>query len=216
MRSKEEAHDYRYFPDPDLLPLVLDPAQIALIRSDMPELPDAKKARFIADFKLTPYDAGVLVAERVTADFFEVVAAGRDAKIAANWVMGELFGVLNRQGVNIEHSPVTAQGLGQLVDLITDGTLSNKLAKDVFAAMVETGKDAATMVEERGLRQVTDTGAIETSIDAVMSANADKVLEYRSGKDKLFGFFVGQVMKATQGKANPGLLNDLLREKLTG
>ncbi len=216
MRSKEQAHDYRYFPDPDLLPLVLDPKMVEDLKRNLPELPDKKKARFIADYKLSPYDAGVLVDERITAEFFETVAKGRDPKIAANWVTGELFGTLNREGLGIEQSPVSAQALGELLDLMGDGTLSGKLAKDVFAAMVKTGKAPAEIVEEQGLRQVTDTGAIESSIDAVMAANADKVAEYRSGKDKLFGFFVGQVMKATQGKANPGVVNDILRKKLAG
>jgi aspartyl-tRNA(Asn)/glutamyl-tRNA(Gln) amidotransferase subunit B len=216
MRSKEHAHDYRYFPDPDLLPLKLDPEWVEGLRKGLPELPDAKKARFIEEYKLSPYDAGVLVAERASAEFFEAVAKGRDAKQAANWVMGDLFGALNRLGLDIERSPVSAAALGELIDLIGDGTVSGRLAKDVFAAMVEEGKGAATIVEEKGLRQVTDTGAIERAIDAVMAAQADKVAEYRSGKDKLFGFFVGQVMKATQGKANPGVLNDLLRRKLAG
>ncbi|HEV2708718.1 MAG TPA: Asp-tRNA(Asn)/Glu-tRNA(Gln) amidotransferase GatCAB subunit B, partial [Edaphobacter sp.] len=214
MRSKEEAHDYRYFPDPDLLPLVLDPAMIERVRATMPELPDAKKARFIADFKLSPYDAGVLVAEQSTAHFFEVAAKGRDAKLAANWVTGDLFGALNKLGVGIEASPISADALGGLVDLIADDTISGKIAKDVFVSMLETGKSAGEIVESQGLRQVTDTGAIEKSIDEVLAANQDKVSEYRSGKDKLFGFFVGQVMKATGGKANPALLNDLLRKKL--
>lgn len=214
MRSKEEAHDYRYFPDPDLLPLVLDPAMVARIRDSLPELPDPKKQRFVNDFKLSPYDAGVLVAEQAIAAYFEKVAAGRDAKLAANWVTGALFGALNRLGLGIEASPVAAEALGGLLDLIGDNTISSNTAKDVFAAMVETGKDAATIVEEKGLRQVTDTGAIDAAIDAVVAANADKVAEYRAGKDKLFGFFVGQVMKATGGKANPVLLNDLLRQKL--
>jgi aspartyl-tRNA(Asn)/glutamyl-tRNA(Gln) amidotransferase subunit B len=216
MRSKEEAHDYRYFPDPDLLPLVLDQGFVDTVKSALPELPDAKKARFIADYKLSPYDAGVLVSEQASADFFEAVAEGHDPKLAANWVMGDLFGALNRLGVGIEQSPVTAQALGELIDLILDNTISGRLAKDVFAAMVETGKSASAVVEERGLKQVTDTGAIENAIDAVLAAQADKLAEYRAGKDKLFGFFVGQVMKATQGKANPALLNELLRKKLAG
>ena len=214
MRSKEEAHDYRYFPDPDLLPLVLDPAVVARIKASLPELPDPKKHRFVADFKLSPYDAGVLVAEQAIADYFEKVATGRDAKLAANWVTGALFGALNRLGLGIEASPISAESLGGLLDLILDNTISSNTAKDVFADMVESGKTAATIVEEKGLRQVTDTGAIEQAIDAVIAAQADKVAEYRSGKDKLFGFFVGQVMKATGGKANPVLLNDLLRQKL--
>jgi aspartyl-tRNA(Asn)/glutamyl-tRNA(Gln) amidotransferase subunit B len=214
MRSKEEAHDYRYFPDPDLLPLTLDAAWVEQLRRRLPELPDAKKARFVADYKLSPYDAGVLVGEQASADFFEAVAKGRDPKLAANWVMGDLFGALNRLGRGIEQSPLTAAALGELIDLIGDGTISGRLAKDVFAAMLETGKSAATLVAERGLRQVTDTGAIESAIDAVLAANGDKVAEYRSGKEKLFGFFVGQVMKATQGKANPGVVNELLRGRL--
>ena len=214
MRSKEEAPDYRYFPDPDLLPLVLDPALVARIKESLPELPDPKKQRFVSEFKLSPYDAGVLVAEQAIADYFEKVATGRDPKLAANWVTGALFGALNRLGLGIENSPISAASLGGLLDLILDNTISSNTAKDVFADMVETGKDAATIVEEKGLRQVTDTGAIEAAIDAVIAAQADKVAEYRSGKDKLFGFFVGQVMKATGGKANPVLLNDLLRQKL--
>ena len=214
MRSKEEAHDYRYFPDPDLLPLVLDPVLIERIRASMPELPDAKKARFIADFKLSPYDAGVLVAEQSTAHYFEIVAQGRDAKLASNWVTGDLFGALNKLGLGIEASPISAEALGGLIDLIADDTISGKIAKDVFLAMLETGKSAGDIVESQGLRQVTDTGAIEKSIDDILAAHPDKVSEYRSGKDKLFGFFVGQVMKATGGKANPAMLNDLLRKKL--
>jgi len=215
MRSKEQAHDYRYFPDPDLLPLELDPAWIEQLRQAMPELPDQRKARYIQDFGLSPYDAGVLVAEKETAVFFEEVAAGRDAKLAANWVMGELFGALNKAGVGIEESPVSADRLGGLLDLISDGTLSGKIAKEVFPMMVDTGKTAAALVEEKGLRQVTDTGAIEQAIAEIMAQHADKVAEYRSGKDKLFGFFVGQTMKATGGKANPALLNDLLKQRLS-
>ena len=216
MRSKEEAHDYRYFPDPDLLPLVIEQSFVDGIKAGLPELPDAKKARFIADYKLTPYDAGVLVAEQNVAAFFEAVAKGRDAKLAANWVTGDLFGVLNKRGAGIEDSPVSADSLGQMIDLLADNTISGKIAKDVFAEMVESGKAPRAIVEEKGWVQVTDTGAIEGAIDAVIAAQADKVAEYRSGKDKLFGFFVGQVMKATQSKANPALLNDLLKRKLAG
>ena len=216
MRSKEHAHDYRYFPDPDLLPVTLEPEWVEALRQGLPELPDAKKLRFIADYKLSPYDAGVLVDEQASADYFETVAKGRDPKLAANWVMGDLFGTLNRLGCGIELSPVSAETLGELVDLIADGTISGRLAKDVFAAMVETGKGAGALVEERGLRQVTDSGAIEAAVDAVLAGQADKIAEYRAGKEKLFGFFVGQVMKATQGKANPAMLNELLRKKLAG
>jgi aspartyl-tRNA(Asn)/glutamyl-tRNA(Gln) amidotransferase subunit B len=216
MRSKEHAHDYRYFPDPDLLPLRLDANWVEGLRRALPELPDAKKARFIEHYKLSPDDAGVLVAEQASADYFEAVARGRDAKLAANWIMVELYGALNRLGLGIEGSPVSAAGLGELVDLVIDGTLSGRLAKEVFAAMIETGKGAASLVEERGLKQVTDSGPIESAIDAVLAAQGDKVAEYRAGKEKLFGFFVGQVMKATQGKANPALLNELLRKRLAG
>ncbi|MBI4966771.1 MAG: Asp-tRNA(Asn)/Glu-tRNA(Gln) amidotransferase subunit GatB [Rhodospirillales bacterium] len=216
MRSKEHAHDYRYFPDPDLLPLVLAPDFVARIKASLPELPDEKKERFMRDYGLSPYDAGVLVTDRAAADYYEAVAKGRDPKTAANYVMGDLFGALNRTGRTIENPPVAAQALGQLIDRIGDGTLSGRLAKEVFELMVETGKDADALIAEKGLKQVTDTGAIETAIDQVMAANADKVAEYRSGKDKLFGFFVGQVMKATQGKANPALVNDLLKRKLAG
>ncbi|KAA0685524.1 Asp-tRNA(Asn)/Glu-tRNA(Gln) amidotransferase subunit GatB [Azospirillum brasilense] len=216
MRSKEEAHDYRYFPDPDLLPLELDPDWVEDIKKTLPELPDDKKARFISEYKLSPYDANVLVSEKARADFYEAVAKGRDPKLAANWVTGELFGYLNKAGKEIEESPVSAENLGGLIDLIADNTISGRIAKEVFEAMFETGEKPADIVEKKGLRQVTDTGAIESSIDAVLAANADKVAEFRSGKDKLFGFFVGQVMKATQGKANPALVNEILMTKLKG
>jgi len=216
MRSKEHAHDYRYFPDPDLLPLELDAGWVEGIKATLPELPDAKKARFIKAYGLSPYDAGVLVGERETAAFYESVAKGRDAKLAANWVISELFGVLNKLNKEIGQSPVSAAALGELVDLIADNTISGRIAKDVFQAMVESGKGAKAIVEEKGLRQVTDTGAIEAAIDKVMAEQADKVAEYRSGKDKLLGFFVGQVMKAMGGKANPAMLNELLKKKLAG
>jgi aspartyl-tRNA(Asn)/glutamyl-tRNA(Gln) amidotransferase subunit B len=216
MRSKEEAHDYRYFPDPDLLPLVLDPEWVERLRAELPELPDAKKARLVSVYGLSPEDAGVLVAEKETALYFERVAAGRDPKAAANWVMGDLFGALNRLGVGIEQSPVSAAQLGSLIDLIADGTISGRLAKDVFAEMVATGADPAAIVEAKGLRQVTDAGAIEAAIEAVLFAQGEKVAEYRAGRDKLYGFFVGQVMRATQGKANPTLVNQLLKKKLSG
>jgi len=217
MRSKEHAHDYRYFPDPDLLPLVLDRAWIEELRAGLPELPDAKKARFVAAYKLTPYDASVLVAEKEDAAFFETVARGRkDPKLAANWVIVELFGALNRLGRDIAQSPVSATQLAGLLDLIEDGTISGRIAKDVFAAMVETGKDAAAIVSERGLRQVTDSSAIEAAIAKVIADNAAKVAEYRSGKQALFGWFVGQVMKGTGGKANPAAVNEILRRMLAG
>src|SRR5665213_2605077 len=214
MRSKEQAHDYRYFPDPDLLPLVLEKAWVEMLRAGLPELPDAKKARFIRDYHLSPYDADVLVGEQSDAEYFETVARGRDPKLASNWVTVELFGALNKLGKSIADSPVKATELGTLIDLIADGTLSGRLAKDVFAAMVETGKGAQAIVDERGLRQVTDSGAIERAIDAVLAQEPGKIAEYRAGKEKLLGYFVGQVMKATQGKANPAMLNELLKKKL--
>jgi aspartyl-tRNA(Asn)/glutamyl-tRNA(Gln) amidotransferase subunit B len=216
MRSKEHAHDYRYFPDPDLLPLELEPAWVERIKATMPELPDAKKARFMKEWGLSAYDAGVLVGEKENADYYETVAKGRDPKLAANWVTSELFGLLNKAGKSITESPVSAAALGGLIDLIADNTISGRIAKDVFAEMFETGKPAAEIVEKKGLRQVTDTGAIEAKIAEIMAANADKVAEYRAGKEKLFGFFVGQVMRAMGGKANPAMLNDLLKKTLQG
>ena len=215
MRSKEDAHDYRYFPDPDLLPLVLDPAWIEKLRAELPELPDAKKARFVSQYGLRAEDAGVLVAERATAEFFEAVARGRDAKTAAYWVIGDLFGALNKKGLGIEQSPVAADQLGGLIDLIADGTISGRIAKDVFAEMIESGADAAAIVEQKGLRQLSDTGAIEAAVDAALAAHPAQVAQYATNP-KVLGFFVGQVMKATQGKANPALVNELLRKKLAG
>ncbi|MBN2752662.1 MAG: Asp-tRNA(Asn)/Glu-tRNA(Gln) amidotransferase subunit GatB [Rhodospirillaceae bacterium] len=216
MRSKEFAHDYRYFPDPDLLPLELTEAYIAEIASDMPELPDAKKARFIGEYGLSPYDAGVLVAEKETAAFFEQAVEGHDAKMVANWVMGDLFGALKRTGRDITDSPVSPANIGKLVDLIKDDTISGRIAKDVFEIMVETGEAPDKIVEEKGLKQVTDTGAIEAVVDQVIAANPEKADEVRGGKDKLLGWFVGQAMKASQGKANPGILNAMIKKKLLG
>jgi aspartyl-tRNA(Asn)/glutamyl-tRNA(Gln) amidotransferase subunit B len=214
MRSKEDAHDYRYFPDPDLLPLVLEEDWIATLKSTLPELPDAKRARFIQSYGLTPYDAAVLVAEKATADFYEIVAKNRDPKIAANWITGDFFAAMNRLGRSIEDPPVTAAQLGGLLDLMADNTINGRIAKDVFETMVETGKDAATIVDEKGLRQVTDTSAIDEAVNRILTANPDKVAEYRSGKDKLFGFFVGQTMKAMAGKGNPALINETLKRHL--
>jgi aspartyl-tRNA(Asn)/glutamyl-tRNA(Gln) amidotransferase subunit B len=216
MRSKEDAHDYRYFPDPDLLPLVLDEDWVAELRSHLPELPDAKRGRFVAQYGLSPYDAAVLVAEQATAVYFETVARGRDAKAAANYVMGDLFAALNRTGRTIEDSPVSAAALGEMLDLMADGTINGRIAKDVFEAMVETGDSPGAIVEARGLRQVTDTGAIDAAIEAVVAANLDKLEQFRAGKDKLFGFFVGQVMKAMAGKGNPALVNEALKKRLSG
>ena len=216
MRSKEDAHDYRYFPDPDLLPLQLDQDWVDGLKQNLPELPDALKARLINDFGLSPYDATVISEDRATAAFYEDVAKGRDAKLAANWMTVELFGALNKLGKTLAESPITPSQLGELVGLIGDGTISGRIAKDVFAEMVETGGNATTIIEEKGLKQVSDTGAIEAMIDDVLAANQDKVDEYRGGKDKLFGFFVGQVMKASKGQANPGMVNQLLKSKLDG
>jgi aspartyl-tRNA(Asn)/glutamyl-tRNA(Gln) amidotransferase subunit B len=213
MRSKEDAHDYRYFPEPDLPPLVLEQSWVEGLKASLPELPDVRRARYVA-MGLTPYDAHVLTLEKETAAFFETVAHGRDAKFAANWVTGDFFAALNRLKRDIADPPVTAVNLGALLDLIADKTLSGSLAKQVFEAMIETGKAPGEIVEERGLKQVTDTGAIEAAVADVLAKNADKVAEYRSGKDKLFGFFVGQTMKAMQGKGNPALVNDVVKKLL--
>jgi len=214
MRSKEDAHDYRYFPDPDLLPLILTEDYIADIAAELPELPDAKQARFIAEYGLSEEDASQLVEERETAAYYETVAEGRDKKLAANWLLSELFGALNKVGKGLAESPVSAKFLGGLIALISDGTISGRIAKDVFAEMFEHGRDADSIVEAKGLRQVSDAAAITDLIEAVIAANQDKVAEFKSGKDKLFGFFVGQVMQQSQGKANPQLVNQVLREKL--
>ncbi|GBQ78873.1 aspartyl/glutamyl-tRNA amidotransferase subunit B [Acetobacter malorum DSM 14337] len=214
MRSKEDAHDYRYFPDPDLLPLVIEQEWVDALKAALPELPDAKRARFQSEYGIPFYDAGVLVAEQAVADFYETVAKGRDGKLAVSWVTGDLFAALNRTGKTIETSPVNAEALGQMLDLIADGTINGKIAKEVFEDMVETGEGPEAIVEKKGLRQVTDTGVIDAAIESVMTKHADKVAEYRSGKDKLFGFFVGQVMKETKGKANPALVNGALKSKL--
>ena len=214
MRTKEDAHDYRYFPDPDLLPLELDEDFIEEIRAAMPELPEARRRRFTGELGLSDYDADLLTAERARADYFEAAAAGRDAKQAANWVAGELLGRLNREGLEIEAAPIPAARLGELVDLVGDGTLSGRMGREVFEAMWETGKPAAAIVEERGLKQISDTGALEGLVDELLAREADKAAEYRAGRTKLLGFFVGQVMKATGGKANPKVVNELLRSKL--
>jgi aspartyl-tRNA(Asn)/glutamyl-tRNA(Gln) amidotransferase subunit B len=213
MRSKEEAHDYRYFPDPDLLPLELDEEWIAAIAATLPELPDAKKARFVAEYGLSEYDAGVLTAETASAAYFEAVAHGRDGKQAANWVINELFGRLNREGHGIDESPVRPAQLGGLIDLVASGEISGKIAKDVFEILWTEGGEPAEIVAARGLRQVTDTGAIEAAVDAVVAANPEKVAQARA-KPSLAGWFVGQVMKATGGKANPQAVNALVKAKL--
>jgi aspartyl-tRNA(Asn)/glutamyl-tRNA(Gln) amidotransferase subunit B len=213
MRSKEEAHDYRYFPDPDLLPLVLDPAWIADLEAGLPELPDEKKARFVRDYGVTGYDAMVLTLDRASADYYEEAARGRDGKAVANFMVNELFGRLNKVGKGIEESPVSAGQLGAIVDLVQDGTISGKIAKDLFETVWSEGGDPRELVETRGLRQVTDTGAIEAAVDQVIAANPDKVAQALA-KPTLAGWFVGQVMKATGGKANPQAVNDLVKRKL--
>jgi aspartyl-tRNA(Asn)/glutamyl-tRNA(Gln) amidotransferase subunit B len=213
MRSKEEAHDYRYFPDPDLLPLEVTQSYVDELKSHLPELPDGKKARFMRDFALSAYDAGVLVVERETAEYFEAVAKGRDAKTAANWVINELFGRLNKEGKDITHSPVSAQQLGQIVDLIADGTISGKIAKDLFEIVWTEGGDPRAIVEARGMKQVTDLGAIEKLVDDIIAKNPDKVADTKSNP-KAIGWFVGQIMKSSSGKASPQAVNDLLKSKL--
>ena len=213
MRSKEEAHDYRYFPDPDLLPLELEADWIAGIAAGLPELPDAKKARFVLDYGVTEYDAGVLTAELASADYFEAVATGRDGKQAGNWVINELFGRLNKEGRGIDASPIAPAQLGGLIDLIASGEISGKIAKEVFEILWTEGGDPATIVEARGLRQVTDTGAIEAAVDAVIAANPDKATQARE-KPSMAGWFVGQALKASGGKANPQAVNALVRAKL--
>jgi aspartyl-tRNA(Asn)/glutamyl-tRNA(Gln) amidotransferase subunit B len=212
MRSKEEAHDYRYFPDPDLLPLEFDRAYVDELKAHIPELPDVKKARFVK-LGLSDYDAGVLVAERQTADYFEAVAKGRDAKAAANWVINELFGRLNKEGKDIASSPVSAAQLGAILDLIGERTISGKIAKDLFEIVWNEGGDPRAVVESRGMKQVTDVGALEKTIDDIIANNADKVADAKTNP-KAIGWFVGQVMKASGGKANPQTVNDLLKTKL--
>jgi aspartyl-tRNA(Asn)/glutamyl-tRNA(Gln) amidotransferase subunit B len=218
MRSKEEANDYRYFPDPDLLPLVLDEAFLAAARAELPELPQAMRARFIADHGVPAYDAGVLTASRELADYFAatVAALGGEAKLAANWIMGELSAALNRDGKELADSPISSAALAGLIRRIADGTVSGKLAKEIFAAMWAGEGEADAIIEARGLKQVSDAGAIEKIVDAILAANPAQVAEYRAGKEKVFGFFVGQAMKASQGRANPAQLNDILKKKLAG
>jgi aspartyl-tRNA(Asn)/glutamyl-tRNA(Gln) amidotransferase subunit B len=218
MRSKEEAHDYRYFPDPDLLPLEFSQAFVDELKTQLPELPDQKKSRFMTGFGLSAYDASVLVAERESAEFYETVLSGladkaRDGKLAANWVINELFGRLNKQGVDIAASPVSAEQLAAIVDLIGEGTISGKIAKDLFEIVWQEGGDPRALVEARGMKQVTDLGAIEKVVDDIIAANPDKV-EQAKAKPQLVGWFVGQVMKSSGGKANPQAVNDLLKSKL--
>ncbi|MEQ8479804.1 MAG: Asp-tRNA(Asn)/Glu-tRNA(Gln) amidotransferase subunit GatB [Hoeflea sp.] len=213
MRSKEDAHDYRYFPDPDLLPLEFDDAFVESLQAGLPELPDDKKARFVADLGLSVYDASILVSEKAIADYFEEVAAGRDGKMAANWVINDLLGALNKTGKGIEDTPVSPSQLGGVIDLIKDGTISGKIAKDLFEIIWEEGGEPADVVEKRGMKQVTDTGAIEKAVDEVIAANPEQVAKAQA-KPALAGWFVGQVMKATGGKANPKAVQELVKAKL--
>ncbi|MDI9848146.1 Asp-tRNA(Asn)/Glu-tRNA(Gln) amidotransferase subunit GatB [Rhodoblastus sp. 17X3] len=213
MRSKEEAHDYRYFPDPDLLPLEFDQAFVDELGAHLPELPDEKKARFVSQYGLSPYDAGVLVLERASADYFEAAAKGRDAKLVANWVINELFGRLNKEGKSIETSPVSAAQIGGIVDLIASNVISGKLAKDLFEIVWTEGGDPAQIVEARGMKQVTDAAAIEATVDEIIAKNPDKVAQAQA-KPTMLGWFVGQVMKGTGGKANPQTVNEILKSKL--
>lgn len=213
MRSKEEAHDYRYFPDPDLLPVVLEQSFVDAIKARIPELPDAKHERLMSQYGLSSYDANILIADPENADYFEVVAKGVDAKLAVNWVTGDLFGMLNKRGFTIETSPISAESLGELVGLVTDKTISNKIAKEVFEMMLDSDDSPAKIVEDNGMKQVTDTGAIEKAVDEVIAANPDKVEQVKE-KPKMAGWFVGQVMQATGGKANPQAVSDMIKAKL--
>ncbi|MFT8978284.1 Asp-tRNA(Asn)/Glu-tRNA(Gln) amidotransferase subunit GatB [Gluconobacter oxydans] len=215
LRSKEDAHDYRYFPDPDLLPLVIEQSWVDELKAALPELPEAKRARLEQEYGVSRYESSVLCVEQAIADFYETVARGADARLAANWMLGDFFAALNRTGRSIEDSPVSAEGLRELLGLISDSTINGKIAKEVLEDMVETGDSASAIVERKGLRQVTDTGAIESAIREILAANSDKVAEYKGGKDKLFGFFVGQTMKAMKGKGNPALVNETLKKLLS-
>ena len=214
MRSKEDAHDYRYFPDPDLLPLEVTDEFVEKIKSEIPELPDEKKKRFIEKFKLSSYEATILVSDIETSKYFEEVIENSDIKLATNWITGELFAVLNEKNLEISESPVSAKNLSKLINLIKDGTISGKIAKSIFELMMDGDKNPQKIVEEKGLKQESDPKALEALIDRVIVDNPDKVKEYKSGKEKLFGFFVGQAMKASNGKANPQLVNDILKKKL--
>ncbi len=214
MRSKEAAHDYRYFPDPDLLPLEFDDNFIDNIKKEVPELPDQKKIRFIEKFKLTPYEANILVSDLETSKYFEKVIESSDVKLSANWITGELFALLNEKNLEISQSPISSKNLSKLINLIKDGTISGKIAKSVFEFMSQGDKDPQKIIEEKGLKQQSNPKEIEKIIDKILNDNQDKVEEYKSGKEKLFGFFIGQAMKISGGKANPQLLNEILKNKL--
>ena len=214
MRSKEDAHDYRYFPDPDLLPLQLEEDYIENLKQNLPELPDQKKQRLITEFKLSNYEASVIISDQAVSSYYEEVAKNSDYKLAATWLMGDLFATLNKEGKEISESPVSAKNLAKMINLIKDGTISGKIAKTVFEEMIKQDGDPSEIVEEKGLKQTSDPKEIENIIDKILSSNQDKVKQYKSGKDKLFGFFVGQVMKEMKGKGNPGMINDILKNKL--
>ena len=214
MRSKEEAHDYRYFPDPDLLPLKIKKSFVDSLKKKLPELPDQKKERFIKKFKLTPYEANVLVSEIDISKYFEEVIKNSDIKLAKNWIIVELFAVLNEKNLNIKNSPVSPKNLASLINTITSGEISGKIAKKVFEIMVETGEEPSKIIKEKSLKQQSDPKELEKIIIKVLGNNSDKVSEYKSGKEKLYGFFVGEIMKASSGKANPQLVNDILKNKL--
>jgi len=218
MRSKEEANDYRYFPDPDLLPVIVTDELIEKVRRELPELPQQKRQRFIDQYGLSAYDAGILVSSREMAAYYEDVVkeSGHQPKLAANWVMGELLASLNKEGLEMNESPISSATLGKLIIRITDGTISGKIAKTIFEALWNREGDVDEIIDKRGLKQVSDTGAIEKLIDEILAANPEHVAEYRAGKEKLFGFFVGQAMKASGGKLNPAQLNELLKKKLQG
>ena len=214
MRSKEDAHDYRYFPDPDLLPLEIENSYIENLKKNLPELPDQKKQRLITEFKLSNYEASVIISDQAVSEYYEEVAKNSDYKLAATWLMGELFATLNKEGKEISESPVSAANLAKMINLIKNGTISGKIAKTVFEEMIKNDEDPIRIVENKGLKQTSDPKEIESIIDKVLSSNQDKVTQYKSGKDKLFGFFVGQVMKEMKGKGNPGMINDILKSKL--
>ncbi len=214
MRSKEDAHDYRYFPDPDLLPLEIEDKWIEEIKSTIPELPDQKKNRFIKDYNLSEYDAGVIVSDKATSDYYEKVVKNRSPKLVTTWVTSELFSILNKKNLTIDESPVSHDKLGELIDNIESGKVSNRLAKDIFEEMCETGKLPSDIISEKGLSQISDEGELEKLVNSVLSANPENVEKYKNGKDKLFGFFVGEAMKLSKGKANPKILNELLKSKL--
>jgi aspartyl-tRNA(Asn)/glutamyl-tRNA(Gln) amidotransferase subunit B len=215
MRSKEDAHDYRYFPDPDLPPLKFDQSFVDEIKQKLPELPDDKKERLIKDYKLSSYEAGVLISDKDTSDYFEDIAKKTDVKLAINWVIGDLFAALNKIGKSIKESPISSKNLTKLIDLIKNNTISGRIAKEVFELMINDNRDPKVIVEEKGLVQESNVGELEKIIEKVLKDNTDKVAEYKSGKDKLFGFFVGSVIKESKGKANPALVNDILKKKLS-